>query len=352
MAIQDRPKLSPQDDTQIAAQRELGQRLTGEVSIARGASALRRVGKALGKEAVRTALLLVLVTAAMYALLSLAPGDPVGMYVNVQSLSPQEIESVRHELGLDRSLPVRYGAWLWRMAKGDLGTSLRSGRPVVVELWRTGWRTLLLTGSAMLLTLLFAAGTAYLSAAGRHPAWAAGLTTLGYIVSALPIFWLGYLAIYFATTRFHVFPLMMGADASSGNWAFFLVPVVVLGIGNGTVSEVTRFLHAHLEGVLREDYMRTARAKGAGLWRHLYKDGFVMPLSSILANKIPYLLGGAVVVEQVFNWPGMGRLAWQAAADRDYPILLGVTLLAALIVRLGHMVKEAAQVAVNPQLAD
>jgi peptide/nickel transport system permease protein len=115
---------------------------------------------------------------------------------------------------------------------------------------------------------------------------------------------------------------------------------------------VTRHLRTHLEGVLGEDYMRTARAKGARLWRHLYKDGLVMPLSSVLANKVPYVLGGAIVVEQVFNWPGMGRLTWQAAADRDYPILLGVTLVSAVIVRAAHFVKEAVQVAVNPQLAE
>jgi peptide/nickel transport system permease protein len=289
---------------------------------------------------------------AMFALLSSAPGDPVALYVNVQSLSEPEIEAVRHELGLDRSLPVRYAVWLWRLARGDLGTSLRSGRPVAVELWRTGWRTVLLTGSAMALTFLFAALTAYLTATGRHPISSGVLTSLGYVLSGLPVFWLGYLAIYIATTRFQVLPLLMGSEAPPGNWAFFLVPVVVLGLGNGTVSEMTRHLRTHLEGVLREDYIRTARAKGASLWRHLYKDGFVMPLSSLLANKIPYVLGGAVVVEQVFNWPGMGRLTWQAAADRDYPTLLGVTLLAALIVRAAHIVKEAVQVAVNPQLAE
>ena len=137
-----------------------------------------------------------------------------------------------------------------------------------------------------------------------------------------------------------------------GTLILFWVPVVVLGLGNGTVSEVTRHLRTHLEGVLREDYMRTARAKGARLWRHLYKDGLVMPLSSLLANKIPYVLGGAIVVEQVFNWPGMGRLTWQAASDRDYPVLLGVTLLSAVIVRAAHILKEAVQVAVNPQLAE
>lgn len=153
--------------------------------------------------------------------------------------------------------------------------------------------------------------------------------------------------IYVATTRFGIFPVMSGTETKDA-WALFIVPVVVLGLGNGTVSEVTRHLRTHLEGVLAEDYIRTARAKGARLWRHLYKDGFLMPLSSLMASKIPYMLGGAIIVEQVFNWPGMGRLAWQAALDRDYPILLGVTLVSAVIVRLAHVVKGATQVAVNP----
>jgi peptide/nickel transport system permease protein len=313
---------------------------------------LKRIARALVREAGRTAVLFVLVTLAMFVLLNQAPGDPVALYVNVQNLSPDEVAVVRHELGLDRSLPVRYGVWLTRMVRGDLGHSLRSGRPVALELWKTGGRTLLLTGSAMLLTLFFAALTAYLSATKRHPVLASTLTAIGYVLSGLPVFWLGYLAIYLATTRFQVLPLMTGEETGAASWAFFLVPVVVLGLGNGTVSEVTRHLRTHLEGVLREDYIRTARAKGASLWRHLYKDGFVMPLSSLLANKIPYLLGGAIVVEQVFNWPGMGRLTWQAASDRDYPTLLGVTLLAALVVRLAHMIKGAVQVAVNPQLAE
>jgi peptide/nickel transport system permease protein len=312
---------------------------------------LKRVGKALLRETARSGGLLVLVTLAMFALLSLAPGDPTSMYVNVQSLSPEEVEAARHELGLDRSFPVRYGAWLLRMVRGDLGTSLRSGRPVAVDLWQTGWRTVLLTGAAMALTLLYASVTAYLTAMDRHPSWASALTAVGYVLSGVPVYWLGYVVIYMATTRFEVFPVMMGTEGSTG-WAFFFVPVVVLGLGNGTVSEVIRHLRSHLEAVLAEDYIRTARAKGAGLWRHLYKDGFVMPLSSLVAGKIPYMLGGAIIVEQVFNWPGMGRLAWQAATDRDYPVLLGVTVLAAVIVRGGHVLKEAVQVAVNPRLAE
>ena len=152
---------------------------------------LRRLAKALRREAIRTTALFVLVTAAMFALLDMAPGDPLALYVNVESLSPGELAEIRHELGLDRPLPLRYGAWLWRLAHGDLGTSLRSGRPVAAELWATGWRTLLLTGSAMLLTLLFASVSATLSALGRRPVAAAIFTTVGYVLSALPVFWLG-----------------------------------------------------------------------------------------------------------------------------------------------------------------
>jgi peptide/nickel transport system permease protein len=313
---------------------------------------LRRLLRSLAREGARTLGLFLVVTLAMFALLDAAPGDPLALYVNVESLSAEEIARARRELGLDRSLPERYGAWCLRLARRDLGISLRSGRPVAEELLETGGRTLLLTGSAMALTLLFASVTATLSAFGRRPLAAGALTGVGYVLSGLPVFWLGYLAIYVATSAFGVLPVGMGEGDATASSARFLVPVVVLGLGNGTVSEVTRHLRGQLEGVLREDYMRTARAKGASVFRHVYKDGFVMPLSSLLATKIPYLLGGAIVVEQVFNWPGMGRLAWQAASDRDYPVLLGVALAAALIVRLGHMLREAVQVAVNPQLAE
>ena len=311
---------------------------------------LKRLARSVVQEGARALALFLGVTLVMFALLDAVPGDALALYANVESLSPTEAAEARRELGLDRSLPVRYGAWLSRLARGDLGTSLRSGRSVVLELWSTGWRTLLLTGSAMALTLVFATASATLAALGRRPVAAACLTGVGYVLSALPVFWLGYLAIYVSTTWFDVFPVLVSRSQES--WALFLVPVVVLGLGNGTVSEVTRHLRTHLEGVLGEDYMRTARAKGASFWRHLYKDGFVMPLSSLVATKIPYLLGGAIVVEQVFNWPGMGRLAWQAASDRDFPVLLGVALLAALIVRLGHLLCEAVQVSVNPQLAE
>jgi peptide/nickel transport system permease protein len=313
-------------------------------------SVIKRTLKVLTQEVVRSAALLLLVTLAMFIILRSAPGDPIALYVDVRDLSPAELAAVRHELGLDRTLPAQYLVWVGQLLRGDLGHSLKTGRPVSLELWRTGWRTILLTGSAMALTLLYAALAAGFAAFRKR---ASGpFTLLGYVLSGVPVFWLGYVAIFLGTKYLGVLPVMMGSSSADGGLRYFWVPVAVLGLGNGTVSEVTRHLRSHLEAVLAEDYMRTARAKGASILRHVYKDGFVMPLSSLLASKVPYLLSGAIVVEEVFNWPGMGRLTWEAAGSRDYPVLLGVTLVSALIVRAAHVIKQAIQVSVNPQLGD
>jgi peptide/nickel transport system permease protein len=169
------------------------------------------------------------------------------------------------------------------------------------------------------------------------------------VVSALPVFWLGYIAIYISIHRFGLFPLAFGSNAGPWNWFYFLLPVLVLGISNGTISEVVRYLREEMKRVFDEDYIVTARAKGASVWKHSFKEGFLIPITEIIAAKIPFILGGAVVVEQVFNWPGMGRMAWQAAQDRDYPLIMGITLVAAIIVRMGSLLQRVVHIVVNPR---
>jgi peptide/nickel transport system permease protein len=101
--------------------------------------------------------------------------------------------------------------------------------------------------------------------------------------------------------------------------------------------------------VIAEDYIRSARAKGASIWKHAFKEGLLIPVTEIIASKIPFILGGAVIVEQVFNWPGMGRMAWQAAQDRDYPVIMGIAILAAVFVRMGSLFQSVVYVLVNPK---
>ena len=118
---------------------------------------------------------------------------------------------------------------------------------------------------------------------------------------------------------------------------------------SGTISEVIRSLREEMSRVMAEDYVRTARAKGASVWRHAFKEGLLLPATEIIAAKIPFILGGAVIVEQIFNWPGMGRMAWQAAQDRDFPVIMGIALVAAAFVRVGSLIQRIVCTAVNPQ---
>jgi len=237
------------------------------------------------------------------------------------------------------------------MLHGNFGTSIRTGLPVLQEVFRTGLNTLYLTIGSLLVTLALAVPIAlYAVTRGvNKTSWV--LTMAAYVVSALPVFWLGYIVIYFFTHKLGLFPLAFSFSSTTQKyaWLYPLLPIFVLGVGNGTISEVIRYLREEMGRVMAEDYIRTARAKGASVWKHSFKEGLLIPVTEIIASKIPFILGGAVIVEQVFNWPGMGRMAWQAAQDRDYPVIMGIAILAAMFVRMGSLLQRVVYVAVNPR---
>jgi peptide/nickel transport system permease protein len=223
---------------------------------------------------------------------------------------------------------------------------------VANEIGRAGPNTLFLTLGSLVVTLLLAVPVALYSATRASGARARALRLGVYLVSALPVFWLGYVVIYVFIHRFGVFPLLSGSsEPARHGWLYGLLPIVVLGVANGTVSEVTRHLRGELGRVLTEDYIRTARAKGAPVWRHAFKEGFLLPMTEMIAAKIPFVIGGAVIVEQVFNWPGLGRMVWQAAQDRDFPVIMGIALVAAAFVRLASLLRGVVYAGVNPRTA-
>lgn len=298
------------------------------------------------KELAIAALLLLGVSFVIFLILYLSPGDPFSALLKAQAASASG-----KSLGGSAPWYAQYLAWLGNLVRGNLGTSIRTGLPVLTEIIRVGINTLYLTIGSLFVTLSIAAPIAILSARrGVTPVnWA--LTMFTYIVSALPVFWLGYIVIYISMHQFGLFPLTFGSSSQKWSWLCFMLPVLVLGLSNGTMGEVVRHLRAELSRVFSEEYICTARAKGASVWKHAFKEGILIPITEIIAAKIPFILGGAVVVEQVFNWPGMGRMAWQAAQDRDYPLIMGITLLAALIVRLGSLVQSAVHIMINPHSA-
>jgi peptide/nickel transport system permease protein len=311
-------------------------------------SALRPVALLLTRELLFTALLLLGVSVVVFLILHLAPGDPFSLLLEDQMATAAVHESVRQAAADHAAWFGRYLTWLARLFHGNFGTSIRTGLPVLGEIVRVGINTLYLTLGSMLVTLLMAVPIA-LSVA-RHGTtlrnWP--FTMFSYVVSALPVFWLSYVVIYFFLHKFGLFPILLGPSGDQ-RWISLLLPVLVLGIANGTVSEVVRHLQNEMGRVLAEDYVRTARAKGASVWLHAFKEGFLIPVTEIIAAKIPFILGGAVVVEQVFNWPGMGRMAWQAAQDRDYPVIMGIAIAAAVFVRAAALLQRVVCRMVNPR---
>ncbi len=312
-------------------------------------TAIRPVGIVLVRELSLTMLLLLGVSALVFLILYLSPGDPFSVLLEGQSLSEEARSGIRQAMGIERSWYGQYFHWVSGMVRGDFGASVRTGLPVLSEVLRTGINTLILTLGSLLVTLLIAAPIAIRSAMRGMSKATWSFTILSYVISALPVFWLGYIVIYFFTHKLGLFPLAFGFATGAKKWLYLLLPIFVLGIGNGTISEVIRTLREEMGRVMEEDYIRTARAKGASVWKHAFKEGFLIPVTEIIAAKIPFILGGAVIVEQVFNWPGMGRMAWQAVQDRDYPVIMGIAIVAAVLVRLGSLFQSVVYVMVNPR---
>ena len=312
-------------------------------------ASIRPIALLISKEIAVAALLLLGVSFVVFIVLFLSPGNPFSSLFKEQTASTAIGVVASGDTGGAIPWYLQYLSWLGSILRGDFGTSLRTGLPVLNEVLRVAVNTLYLTLGSLLITMFFAVPIAVLSA--RRGATLANrvLTMFSYVVSALPVFWLAYLVIYISMHRFGLFPLAFGSGTQKLSWLYFILPVLVLGISNGTMSEVVRHLREELSRVFAEDYICTARAKGASIWKHSFKEGFLIPITEIISAKIPFILGGAVVVEQVFNWPGMGRMAWQAAQDRDYPLIMAITLMAAVIIRLGSLVQRAVHIIVNPR---
>ena len=307
-------------------------------------ASIRPITVLISRELAIAVLLLLGVSFVVFLVLFLSPGDPFSSLLKDQMASAAGTHP-----GESAPWYSQYLSWLANIIRGNLGTSIRTGLPVLNEVIRVGINTLYLTLGSLFVTLLIAVPIAIFSARrGLTPVnWL--LTMFTYVASALPVFWLGYIVIYISMHRFGLFPLAFSSSTQKWSWLYFILPVLVLGLSNGTMGEVVRHLRAELSRVFSEEYICTARAKGASIWKHAFKEGFLIPITEIIAAKIPYILGGAVVVEQVFNWPGMGRMAWQAAQDRDYPLIMAITLMAAIFVRLGSLIHRAVHIVVNPR---
>lgn len=295
------------------------------------------------------------ITVLSYLILSLTPGDPVQMLIN-PSMSQADVEIKRRALGLDRPVYVRYIRWLDELAHGNLGYSFSSGAPVAARIAERVAPTLTLTVTALLLSYLIAIPSGVLAATRRYT-WVDYLATLfAFLGISLPTFFLGLAGIYVFGLRLRWLPtggtMTLGGEGGVLDTLLHLVlPATVLAVAGA--GQVMRYVRSSMLEVLGQEFVRTARAKGLAelvvLRRHALRNALI-PVITLAGLQLPILLAGAVITEQVFEWPGMGRLIIEAINQRDYPVLMGITLISAGLVAAGNLLADVAYSLVDPRI--
>jgi peptide/nickel transport system permease protein len=287
---------------------------------------------------------LVVVSMITFGLIHAAPGGPA--ILMQPDLTREQMREMRAELGLEDPIPVQYARWLGNLAQGRLGRSLSQGLPVTTLIADRLGATLLLSGAALLVTLGLGLPLGVISAVKRNGLVDYLVTGLAFLGMSVPVFWFGILLIILFSVQLGLLPSagMYSLDApfSVGDRLRYLVmPTAVLAIAN--LAQITRYTSSSVLGVLADDYVRTARAKGLDervvLLRHALRAALI-PIITVIGLLLPRLVAGAAITEAIFAWPGMGRLAVDAAVQRDYPLIMGITLMVSAVVILSNLLVD------------
>lgn len=281
----------------------------------------------------------------VFLMIHLVPGDPAQVMLQ-DFASAEQIGRLRHSLGLDRPLAVQYGVFAWHLLHGDLGRSVRTGRPVAAEIAFRLPYTLRLTIASMAVAIALGLGLGTLAAI-RHRRF---LDYAGMVAAlaglSLPSFWFGLVLILIFSYYLRWLP-PAGADTA----ASVILPAITLGASAASI--IARLCRSSLLEVLQQEFIRTARAKGLGerqmLYRHALRNALI-PVLSIAGLQFAGLLGGAVIVESVFGWPGLGRLAVDAIFNRDIPMIQGIVLVAAAIFVAVNLTVDLLYAVVDPRI--
>lgn len=280
-----------------------------------------------------------------FAILQVTPGDPAVLMLG-QYATPQRIANLRQELGLNDPLPVQYGRYVWRALHGDLGRSFRSQRPVIEEILDRFPSTLELTLAALLLSTVAGVATGVIAATVRNR-WVDGGIMAGALVGlSIPEFWLGIVLLIVFGIKLKMVPITGGTGLKA-----LILPALTLALAPAAV--LARLTRSSVLEVIREDYVRTAWAKGlAGrdvIVRHVLRNALI-PVVTVLGLQLAGLLGGTVFIENVFARPGIGRLAVNAIAARDYPLIQGIVLFTAVVYALLNLAVDVLYGFLDPRI--
>ncbi len=290
-------------------------------------------------------LILLGITIVTFGLTFLIPADPVRMIAG-RSASAETVASIRHQLGLDRPIPVQYVTYLGKLVQGDLGRSYVQKAEVTALIESRLPATLLLMAGAIFFELLIGIPAGILAATRRGRFADRGIMVLSFAGVSTPQFVVGLLLLYVFANLLGWFPL-----SGYGTLGHLILPALTLGIAGG--GWYSRMMRSSMVEVLRHDYIRTARAKGLSergvILVHALRNA-ILPIVAMIGLDIGIFMSGAVVVESVFGWPGIGQLAWQAVQRIDIPIIMGVTIVAAVAIVIGNLLADLVAPLIDPRI--
>jgi len=306
---------------------------------------------------------LLLISICIFFMLNAAPGGPIYGLVMQQKLSAEKVEQLKEEYGLNESIPIRYVKWLIHVIRGDLGYSFITKRQVMNEILDRLRNTIYL----MLITFIIVIGISIpigaTSALKQYSTFDIIVTNIAYMGQAMPEFWLGiiFLHVFYGTLINPLTgkPLLPSGGMYTLGESFniidriihLILPVSTLAIT--WISWYSRFLRSSMLEIIHQDYITTARAKGLSehvvIFRHVLKNA-MFPLITLVALDLPYLFSGALYVEIIFSWPGMGRLFYESATQRDYPVLMGILMIISLLFTFCNILADITYVYIDPRV--
>lgn len=298
-------------------------------------------------------LLIALIT---FLIINAAPGDPVNMFINPDTKSMVDLTALRHELGLDKPLYVRFFIWLGNMLQGNFGESYFYRRPVWDMMMEALPNTIILSLFATIFSLAVAIPAGVISATKRNSIWDNFFSMISFVGVSLPSFWLALMLILLFCLNLGWLPTS-GMRANFTDFSFvdrmrhLILPVIVLG--TGTMASDMRYMRSAMLEVIKQDYVKTAKSKGLSYNKVIYKHALrnaLLPVITLIGFIIPDLIGGAAIVESIFAWPGIGRIIVEANFTRDYPVIMGNLVLSAALVVIGSLVADVLYAVADPRI--
>ena len=289
-----------------------------------------------------------------YAIMCLA-GSPLEMLQGPR-ISQAAVEAKTIALGLDKPFYVQYFVWLGQLLQGNMGYSLKSYQPVSAMIGSHLGPTLLLMGVSLVVSLVMAVPAGIYSAIHQYSKGDYTVVTLSFLGSSIPGFFLSLLMIFLFSVKLGWLPssgmTTLGASGGAADVAKHMVmPVIVLAVSMAGTN--IRYIRSAVLEILQQDYLRTARAKGIGRFKVIYKHALrnaLVPVITVIGMEIPMLFGGAVIIEQIFSWPGLGLMTMSAITNRDYPVIMGVCLLSAIVVLVANLLTDILYALADPTI--